>query len=81
MMQLTIDIPEPLAQFAGLQAVREGYGTISDYLASLLMDKQRRQLNTKLLRGLESPDVVVGDELVKQLAEKLSAKSRDQTGE
>jgi antitoxin ParD1/3/4 len=65
MTQLSITIPDALALFAQKQAVREGYGTVSDYLGSVLSEMQKRQarqeLEAKLLEGLQSPLVEMTD--------------------
>jgi antitoxin ParD1/3/4 len=59
MTTVSITIPDGLIHFAEQQAIREGYGTISDYLGAVLEEKQKRQarqeLDAKLLEGLQSP--------------------------
>jgi hypothetical protein len=78
MTQLSISIPDTLAQFAEQQAVHQGYGTISDYLGSLLQETQKRQirqeLEAKLLEALKEPAEPVTDAFWKQLEEEIYQK-------
>ena len=50
-------LPDEMKAFVSPQAAREGFGTTSEYLGSLIRDTQRRlakqALEAKLLEGLE----------------------------
>jgi antitoxin ParD1/3/4 len=62
MPTMNIFLPESLKAFLEEQTVREGFGTVSEYLRAILSDLQQRQvqkaeLDAKLLEGVRSPTV------------------------
>src|SRR4051812_5121338 len=61
MTAITISLPYPVKEFVETQAVREGFGSVSEYLQSVIRQVQRRharqELEAKLLEGLEGPVV------------------------
>ncbi|MBI5094030.1 MAG: type II toxin-antitoxin system ParD family antitoxin [Candidatus Hydrogenedentes bacterium] len=58
MATITISLPESLKAFIEDQVSREGFGTVSEYLRSLVRDEQKRTAQTRieslLLEGLQS---------------------------
>ena len=58
MTQLTISLSDQHAEFVADQARKEGFDTVSEYLAALIRSIQqreaRRALDAKLREGLES---------------------------
>ena len=59
MTSMNISLPEDMKAFIDAQLNREGYASASEYLRGLIRDAQRRQarrdLEAKLLEGLEGP--------------------------
>ena len=59
MATMNISLPEPLKHFVEEQVNQGGYSTASEYLRELIREAQRRkqrdELETKLLAGLNSP--------------------------
>ena len=58
MATVQVSLPDPLKEFIEEQARKEGFGSVSDYLSSLIREVQRRQvkreIEAKLREGLES---------------------------
>ncbi len=58
MATMNISLPDPMKEFVEAQAAREGFGTVSEYLRSVIREVQKRQareaLEGKLGEGLES---------------------------
>lgn len=58
MPTITISLPESLKTFIEEQVVRDGFGTVSEYLRALVRDEQKRRgqarLESLLLEGLQS---------------------------
>ena len=77
MATVTISLPESLKEFADAQAVRKGYGNVSEYVSSLLREAQERdadaRLEALLLEGLASDPIPVDEEYWKALKEKTEA--------
>lgn len=59
MAVLNISLPEPMKQYIEERIVERNYGTTSEYVRDLIREDQKRrigeQLETLLLRGMESP--------------------------
>ncbi len=59
MATLQITLPDPVRDFAEEQARKEGFGSVGDYLGSLVREAQRRlvtrALEAKLKAGMETP--------------------------
>ena len=59
MTSINISLPQTLKEFVEEQVIKGGYSTVSEYLRELIRDAQRRrqreELETKLLAGLQSP--------------------------
>jgi antitoxin ParD1/3/4 len=59
MATMNISLPDPMKEFIEAQADREGFGSISEYLRSVIREVQKRQakqaLEVKLLEGLQGP--------------------------
>jgi antitoxin ParD1/3/4 len=55
---MNISLPDEMKTFVETQAVKEGFGTTSEYLRSVIRDVQKRQakqaLEAKLREALES---------------------------
>lgn len=58
MPTITISLPESLKAFIEEEVSREGFGTVSEYLRSLVRDEQKRKaqirLESLLMEGLQS---------------------------
>ncbi len=58
MATMNISLPDPMKQFVEEQAQKEGFGTVSEYLRSIIREVQKRkakqELEAKLHEGLES---------------------------
>ena len=58
MTTLTISLPEKLKEFIDQRVESEGFGTVSEYLRSLVREDQKRtakeRLEALLLEGIES---------------------------
>ena len=56
---MNISLPDPMKEFIEAQADKEGFGSISEYLRSVIREVQKRQakqaLEVKLLEGLQGP--------------------------
>jgi antitoxin ParD1/3/4 len=61
MATMNVSLPDEMKAFVEAQAAKEGFGTTSEYLRSVIRDVQKRQakqdLETKLLEGLQGPAV------------------------
>ena len=61
MATMNVSLPDEMKAFVETRATEEGFGTVSEYLRSVIRDLQRRQarqdLEAKLLEGLQSPAV------------------------
>ncbi len=58
MATMNISLPDSMKEFVEQQAEKEGFGTVSEYLRSVLREVQKRQakqaLEAKLRDGLDS---------------------------
>lgn len=58
MATMNISLPDPMKAFVESQARKEGFGTVSEYLRSIIREVQKREarqaLAVKLKKGLES---------------------------
>jgi len=58
MATMNISLPDPMKEFVEARAKEEGFGTVSEYVRSLIREEQRRQakraLEKKLREGLNS---------------------------
>jgi antitoxin ParD1/3/4 len=58
---MNISLPDPMKEFIEAQTSKEGYGSVSEYLRSIIREVQKRQarreLEAKLLEGLQGPTV------------------------
>lgn len=58
MATMNISLPDPMKEFVETQAQKEGFGTVSEYLRSIIREVQKREaresLEVKLKEGLES---------------------------
>lgn len=68
MATLNVSLPDQMKEFVEAQARREGFGSVSEYLRSIIREVQRREarqaLDDKLREGLESgpaPDLTPGE--------------------
>jgi antitoxin ParD1/3/4 len=61
MATMNVSLPDEMKAFVEAQAAKEGFGTTSEYLRSMIRDVQKRQakqdLEAKLLEGLQGPVV------------------------
>ena len=61
MATMNVSLPDEMKTFVETQAAKEGFGTTSEYLRSVIRDAQKRlakqALEAKLLEGLEGPAV------------------------
>jgi antitoxin ParD1/3/4 len=48
MATLTVSLPEEMKAFVEEQAAKEGFGTVSEYLCSVIRDLQKRQAKQNL---------------------------------
>lgn len=59
MATMNISLPDPMKDFIEAQAGKEGFGSVSEYLRSVIRDVQKRaakqSLEAKLLEGLQGP--------------------------
>lgn len=66
MTTITISLPDSLKTFIEEQVVREGFGTVSEYLRALVRDEQKRKaqlrLESLLLEGIQSEASALTDE-------------------
>jgi antitoxin ParD1/3/4 len=58
---MNISLPDPMKEFIETQAAKEGFGSVSEYLRSVIRELQKRkakqELEAKLLEGLQGPSV------------------------
>lgn len=58
MATMNISLPDPMKEFVEAQAQKEGFGTVSEYLRSIIREVQKREakqaLEGKLNEGLQS---------------------------
>jgi antitoxin ParD1/3/4 len=58
MATMNVSLPDQMKDFVEAQAQKEGFGTVSEYLRSIIREVQKREakqtLETKLKEGLES---------------------------
>jgi len=58
MATMNVSLPDQMKDFIEAQARKEGFGTVSEYIRSLIRDVQKREaksaLDAKLREGLES---------------------------
>ncbi len=63
MTTMNISVPDEMKAFVETQMALEGYASASEYLRSLIREAQKRQarreLDSRLLEGLEGPAVVM----------------------
>jgi antitoxin ParD1/3/4 len=63
MATMNISLPDPMKEFIETQTSKEGFGSVSEYLRSIIREVQKRQakqeLEAKLLEGLQGPSVVM----------------------
>ena len=63
MTTMNISVPEEMKVFVETQMALEGYASASEYLRSLIREAQKRQarreLDARLLEGLQGPAVVM----------------------
>lgn len=61
MATMNISLPDPMKEFVEAQTSKEGFGSVSEYLRSIIREVQkreaRRELEAKLLEGLQGPAV------------------------
>jgi antitoxin ParD1/3/4 len=59
MATMSISLPDSMKDFVEAQAAKEGFGSVSEYLSSVIHEVQKRQakqpLEAKLLEGLQGP--------------------------
>jgi antitoxin ParD1/3/4 len=63
MATMNISLPDAMKEFIEAQTSKEGFGSVSEYLRSIIREVQkqqaRRELEAKLLEGLQGPSVVM----------------------
>jgi antitoxin ParD1/3/4 len=63
MATMNVSLPDEMKAFVEAQAAKEGFGTTSEYLRSMIRDVQKRlakqALEAKLMEGLEGPTVLM----------------------
>ncbi len=66
MATMNVWLPESMQEFVEGQAEKEGFGSVSEYLRSVIREIQkreaRRELAAKLLDGLQGPAVEMNRE-------------------
>lgn len=77
MTSLHISLPESMRKWVDRQVKDGGYGTASEFVREVLRDAQktraRRELEQKLIEGLESgPQITVDDKYWKGLRQRVS---------
>jgi antitoxin ParD1/3/4 len=78
MATMNLSLPDSMKAFVEEQAVKEGFGTVSEYMRAVIRELQKRQakqqLEAKLLEGLKSPKSRMTnqqwDELERQVRER-----------
>jgi antitoxin ParD1/3/4 len=81
MATMNVSLPDEMKAFVEAQAAKEGFGTTSEYLRSMIRDVQKRlakqALEAKLLEGLEGPAVAMTredwDEIRREGLERLAS--------
>jgi antitoxin ParD1/3/4 len=67
MTTMNISLPAEMKAFVEAQMARDGYASASEYLRALIRDDQRRlarrDLEAKILEGLQGPSVVMTSEV------------------
>jgi antitoxin ParD1/3/4 len=63
MATMNISLPDPMKEFIETQSSKEGFGSVSEYLRSIIREVQKqqakRELEAKLMEGLQGPSVVM----------------------
>jgi antitoxin ParD1/3/4 len=63
MTTMNISLPDEMKAFVEAQMARDGFASASEYLRALIREDQkrraRRELEAKLLEGLQGPSVVI----------------------
>ena len=63
MTTMNVSLPDEMKAFVEAQLAQEGYASASEYLRALIREDQkrraRRELEAKLLEGLQGPSVVM----------------------
>jgi antitoxin ParD1/3/4 len=58
MVTMNISLPDAMKEFVEAQAAKEGFGSVSEYLLSVIREVQKRQakqaLDAKLVEAIES---------------------------
>jgi antitoxin ParD1/3/4 len=84
MTAMMISLPEETLAFLEEQMLQEGYESPSDYLRDLILEAQkrraRRELDAKLLEGLQSPATELTQADWTELREKIYARSPELRG-
>jgi antitoxin ParD1/3/4 len=82
---MNISLPEPLKLFVEEQVSSGGYSTVSEYLRELVREAQRRkvcrELEAKLLAGLQSPTSEMTADDWKALRDRILARGPELRGE
>ena len=84
MTSMNISLPEQLKQFVEDQVSKGGYSTVSEYLRELIRQaqrmKEREELESKLLEGLNSPTSEMTREEWTRLREQVFSRSPELRG-
>ncbi len=63
MATMNVSLPESMKEFVEAQTAKEGFGSVSEYLRSVIREVQkreaRRELAAKLVEGLQGPAVAM----------------------
>lgn len=63
MATMNVSLPDPMKEFVEARAAAEGFGSVSEYLRSIIRQVQAREakaaLDAKLLEGLQGPATVM----------------------
>jgi antitoxin ParD1/3/4 len=86
MATMNVSLPDEMKAFVEAQAAKEGFGTTSEYLRSVIRDAQKRlakqALEAKLLEGLDGPTVLMTredwDEIRREGLERLARERSSQ---
>jgi antitoxin ParD1/3/4 len=61
MATMNVSLPESMKEFVEAQSAKEGFGSVSEYLRTVIREVQKREakreLAAKLLDGLQGPAV------------------------
>jgi hypothetical protein len=75
-----VELDVRVAAMARSQATAEGFSDLSEYVHQVILDRQRQRalepLETMLLEGIESPDVVADDRFWSELNDEVAAAIR-----